>query len=91
MKYLIFSTFICCTKHIHHKDILPVKPGMKYEQVIEQLGPPNRLLGTEPIQSPTGEFKTFQTYIWKSHENINDSIKNCYFIFIDNTLMSVKC
>ena len=91
MKYLTLITTLACTKHIHNRDMLAVKPGMTYEQVTQEIGLPNKLVRTEPIKTQSGNFETARIYVWKSHENMNDWIKDCYFSFIDDTLIQVKC
>jgi len=91
MKYLTLLTMLSCTKHIHHKDMLTVKPGMTYEQVVQQLGLPNKLATTKPMQTKSGKFETAQIYVWKSHENMNDRIRECYFSFVNNNLIIVTC
>ena len=91
MKYISLLTMLACTKHIHHKDMLNVKPGMTYDQVVQEIGLPNKLSNTQPMEVSPGEFKTVQIYVWKSHENSNDWMKDCYFSFVDGNLVIVKC
>ena len=86
----LLTMMMACTKHIHHKDMLTVKPGMTYEQVVQQIGLPNALTRTQPIKVNSGEFKTVQIYVWKSHDR-NDWVKDCYFSFVEDTLVIVDC
>ena len=91
MKYIPLLTMLACTKHIHHKDMISVKTGMTYDQVVLQLGPPNMLFETKTDQYiDTKQYFKRETYIYRSHEGQN-YIKPCYFVFADGILIAIQC
>jgi len=92
-KFLSLIFIFCgCIPHIHTEDLTKVQIGMNYQEVLVILGEPQqRSFSKISYYIDTKEPYLHEAYVYKSHQNSTESLRNCFLIFTDKILREVNC